>query len=218
MILLKQIAVFFLVSILLAAGAVTRATAQSADDVDEEDADHPPSELLKMLATTPASKMDLGLLAAEVKLFAYFAVNKPDVLKKDRLRFLAADYLDLDGSIHVQLSHLSPNNSPDDLASECRQDVDLAREAFVPRFGRTEAFKPANASEEALMCRAVTSMFFGVETTAQFLSREMRQPDDNLCRHIRFYARVSSMEEDVNVHCFKDFFSPDIEVTHEQNE
>jgi hypothetical protein len=101
------------------------------------------------------------------------------------------------------------------LAAECKEDIELAVAALVPRFARAKMNEPVNTSQEALSCRTIASMFFGSETTGEFLSREMGQPEDNLCRHIQFYARVSSMENEVNVHCFRDFFSSKIEVTYE---
>jgi hypothetical protein len=162
--------------------------------------------------------MDLGLHAVELREFAYFTANKPDVFKKEQFRFLVAQYIEFKGSIDVQLSHLSVSSSPDELAAECKEDVGLAAAALVPDMERSEGDTPSNTSEEALFCANIRTMFFGTETTSQFLSRELSQPDDNLCRHIWFYARVSSTKNDTSVHCFKNFFSPEIEVTKEAKE
>jgi hypothetical protein len=224
MISLEKIVISLVVSILFAVGGISLASAQNVDEssdangAEREDPTRAPSALLKSLTATPASKMDLGLLAAEARLFAYFTVNKPDVLKEERFRFLAADYTDIDGEILVQLSHLSQGSSPDELAAECKQDVELALEALSPGLARLKTNEHVNASEEALFCRKITSMFFGTETTEEFLSREFGRPDDSLCRHIRFYARVSSMKDKTSVHCFKDFFSSNVEITHEPPE
>jgi hypothetical protein len=145
----------------LGGASATFAVAQDSDDPAEADAGQPPSEIIKVLRSAPASKLDVGLNALTTREWIFFAINKPDVLRKERHRFLVVEYIEFKDEIHVELSHRSLRNTADELAAECKEDIGLEVAALVPASVSMAISESGDPEEADRDCRTITSTCAG---------------------------------------------------------
>jgi hypothetical protein len=189
---MKNLVGSYLGVILLAASFWSSAIAQdngkSASGADA-------AEKFRMLQNAPATALDVGLIDLRQRIMVSFLANKPEIFHRDRFKFLDVVFFPESNSIHIEGSYQAEKATQDELAADCRDDIDLVMSLLTLRRPDGELF--GSPTESRNIC-IVTS--FNVDRSAPAASGMI-----DVCQSIHIWFGVKAADGKTRATCSRAF-------------
>jgi hypothetical protein len=158
--------------------------------------------IFQFLSTTPASALDVSLLRLQQRLMASLVSNKPQIFRRGGFDYFDVDYEATLHIILVESSYRSAAMRPDELAAECKDDVDLVLSALTIDVPDTNLLG-STRERSKLSCANVNTMF-----TSK--TDPLAEPD--VCKSLVISFHVEADDEKSGVYCSRRFTDKDTRV------